>query len=96
LAVAGGAVLVMYRIAHAAERRRRARWHLARNMWRHPDRGLRAQRRSMPFEVARDVFLALARNVFLALATTALIAPAHRVMARVLSPNDEETRQPSR
>jgi hypothetical protein len=34
-------ILVAQRIASAAQRRRRARWHLAKGLWRHPERAMR-------------------------------------------------------
>jgi hypothetical protein len=73
LAVAGGVAVVVHRVATAAERRRRNRWRFARRVWRHPERAMRAERRSFLGEVARSVLLAVV--------STAMAAPARRAVA---------------
>jgi hypothetical protein len=72
-ATLGVVAVVAHRIATAAERRRRRRWHLARAMWRHPDRMIRAQRRSLFGETMRSVLLILA--------SAAVSVPARRAAA---------------
>ena len=88
LAVVGGAivlgtcaamVLVLHRMSTSTERRRRNRWRLARRMWSHPERALRADRRTS--------FLgALLRPVVLAIANVLVILPARRWVMRMLPP----------
>jgi hypothetical protein len=64
LVVAAGAVAIaVHRVATAAERRRRQRWLLAKTMWTHPDRELRAERRSFGAELIRSILLALATTL---------------------------------
>jgi hypothetical protein len=52
---AGAAALVMYRLMTAPRRRRGARWRLAKGMWVHPERELRAQRGPFAGEVLRSL-----------------------------------------
>jgi hypothetical protein len=72
-------VLVVQRISTATDRRRRNRWKLAKGVWQHPERALRAGRRTS--------FLgALLRPVVLALANVLLVLPARRLILRLLPP----------
>jgi hypothetical protein len=52
---AGTAAFVMYRLMTAQHRRRGARWRLAKDMWDHPERELRAQRGPFAGEVLRSL-----------------------------------------
>ncbi len=83
LATAGAVALVVERVATAAQRRRRNRWRLAKRLWFHPDRELRAERRSFLGEIVRAVLLTVV--------TTALTIPARRAVARLM----EGTREPA-
>jgi hypothetical protein len=93
LAVAGGAillgtcaamVLLAHRISTATERRRRNRWKLAKGVWQHPERALRAGRRTS--------FLgALLRPILLTLANALVIFSARRFISRLLPPATSET-----
>jgi hypothetical protein len=86
LAIVGGAVLLgtcaamvlmVHRISTSTERRRRNRWKLAKGVWQHPERALRAGRRTS--------FLgALLRPILLALANALILLPARRVVLRLL------------
>jgi hypothetical protein len=69
---AGGAAYVMYRLMTTERRRSRARWRLAKDVWSHPERELRAQRGSFGSEVVRSVAFSLA--------TALLAAPLRRVL----------------
>ena len=80
-AIAGGLVIVgtaastafvMYRLMTAERRRSRARWRLAKDVWRRPDRELRAQRGSFGSEVVRSVAFSIA--------TSLLAAPLRRAL----------------
>jgi hypothetical protein len=81
VATAGAVALVVHHISTAAERRRRDRWRLARRVWRHPDRAMRAERRSF--------FGELARSLLLAIATTAVATPARRAVATLIDRKTE-------
>jgi hypothetical protein len=92
LAVVGGAillgtcaamVLVAHRMSTAPERRRRNRWRLARSVWRHPERSLRADRRT-------SFLAALVRPLLLALANAIVIFPARRWLTRALPASPED------
>jgi hypothetical protein len=52
---AGTAAFVMYRIMTSHQRRRGARWRLAKGMWQNPERELRAQRGPFAGEVLRSL-----------------------------------------
>lgn len=60
LATAGTAAFVVYRVATASERRRRYRWRLAKDVWGHPDRALRAERRALFADIGRAALVACA------------------------------------
>jgi hypothetical protein len=70
-------VLVASRISSAVERRRRNRWRLARGVWTHPERVLRAERRT-------SILGAILRPLLLGLANLVLVLPARRVVSRLL------------
>ena len=72
VSTAAGAAYVMYRLMTTERRRSRARWRLAKDVWSHPDRELRAQRGSFGSEVVRSVAFSLA--------TALLAAPLRRVL----------------
>jgi hypothetical protein len=55
IGTAGTAAFVMYRIMTSQQRRRGARWRLAKGMWEHPERELRARRGPFAGEVLRSV-----------------------------------------
>ncbi len=57
---AGALVLGVNRLTSAADRRRRGRWHLAKSLWSHPERGLRGERRSFFGEIVRSLLLSIA------------------------------------
>lgn len=86
LLVATGAsvALIVYRISHAAQRRRRGRWTLARDVWRHPESALRGERRSFFGQVVRSVLLSLV--------TAALTIPARRFVAQLVEPKTTPAR----
>ena len=73
VATAGVVALAVSRVATAAVRRRRNRWRLAKRLWRHPERAMRAERRSFFGEVARSFLLAVV--------TTAVTLPVRRLVA---------------
>jgi hypothetical protein len=88
LAVAGGAILVgtcaamvllVHRISTATERRRRNRWRLVKGAWQHPERALRAERRT-------SYLGALLRPLLLVLANALVMFPLRRYVARLLPP----------
>jgi hypothetical protein len=56
VATSGAAILLGRRIASSARRRRRNRWRLAKQMWRHPERVLNAEAAS---PISRLAFSAL-------------------------------------
>lgn len=56
---AAGAGLVAHRGATADQRRRRARWRLLRDLWRHPERVVRGERRSLAERVLRSALVTL-------------------------------------
>ena len=59
----GGVVaLAFQRASHAAQRRRRARWILAKALWSHPERSLQ-ERRPFWFDAARSAMLAALTSV---------------------------------
>lgn len=59
----GGVVAVAFqRAAHAAQRRRRARWILAKTLWSHPERSLR-ERRPPLLDAALSAMLAALTSV---------------------------------
>jgi hypothetical protein len=81
VAIAGGlvivgtaatAALVMYRLMTVGRRRRDARWRLAKGVWEHPEREIRAQRGSFVGEVLRSLAFTLA--------TSLLAAPLRRTI----------------
>jgi hypothetical protein len=72
VSTAAGAAYVMYRLMTTERRRSRARWRLAKDVWSHPDRELRAQRGSFGSEVVRSVAFSLA--------TALLAAPLRRAL----------------
>jgi hypothetical protein len=72
LATAAGSAFVMYRLMTTERRRRSARWRLAKDVWSHPDRELRAQRGSFGREVVRSVAFSIA--------TSLLAAPFRRAL----------------
>jgi hypothetical protein len=76
LVSAGVVTLVVHRVATAAERRRRARWRLARTVWHHPERAIRAERGPLYAEIARSIAIVLA--------THAVTIPARRLLGHVL------------
>jgi hypothetical protein len=55
IATAGASAFVMYRLMTSHRRRRGARWRMAKGMWTHPERELRARRGSFVEEVLRSV-----------------------------------------
>jgi hypothetical protein len=57
---AGTVALLVNRVATATERRRRHRWTLAKDVWRHPERAIRRERRPFLSELARAVLLSAA------------------------------------
>ena len=63
---AATSAFVMYRLMTSGRRRRSARLRLAKGVWRHPDRGLRAQRGSFVSEVARSLAFTLTTSVLAA------------------------------
>jgi hypothetical protein len=73
---AGGVALVVQRMAAARSRRRRERWSLAKSMWRHPERALRGERRTVLGQVLRSVLV----SVLTALVTI----PARRAVLALL------------
>jgi hypothetical protein len=75
VATAAGSAFVMYRLMTAGRRRRGARWRLAKDVWSHPERELRAQRGSFGAEVVRSVAFSIA---------TALLAAPFRRALRTL------------
>jgi hypothetical protein len=78
-------VVVVHRMSTATQRRRRNRWRLARRMWSHPERALRADRRTS--------FLgALLRPVLLALANALVVLPARLWVTRLLPPPSQQDR----
>jgi hypothetical protein len=98
LVVAGGVillgacaamVLVAHRISSAADRRRRNRWRLAKGVWQHPERALRAGRRT-------SLLGALLRPLLLALANALVMLPARRFVLRLLPPASPADRPPAR
>jgi hypothetical protein len=86
LAAVGAAALLVQRVATAAERRRRNRWTLAKRVWSHPDRQLRAERRTFFGEIVRAVLLTVV--------TTALTVPARRAVARLVEGSREPKAEP--
>jgi hypothetical protein len=72
VATAAGSALVMHRLMTAGHRRRSARWRLAKDLWSHPERELRAQRGSFGAEVVRAVAFSIA--------TSLLAAPFRRAL----------------
>lgn len=80
VATAAAVTLVVQRVSGAASRRRRERWRLARRLWWHPDRAMRAERHSFFGEVARSLLLALV--------STAVTLPARRAVAALLEPKE--------
>ena len=68
---AGTAAFVMYRLMTAARRRRGARWRLAKGMWVHPERELRARRG--PVRAERSL-----RSLAFTVVTSLLSAPLRR------------------
>ena len=79
--IASTLALFAHRIASGAQRRRRNRWRLARDVWIHPERVIRAER--PPF------FVELARSLLRTILSTAVMVPARRVVTLVLSPSEE-------
>jgi hypothetical protein len=77
VATAGAMAIVVHRVATLAERRRRDRWILAKNMWRHPERAMRGERGSF--------FGELARSVLLTMASAAVSVPARRAIGVLAS-----------
>ncbi len=69
---AGTAAYVMHRLMTAEHRRRGARWRLAKGMWAHPERELRARRGSFGAEVLRSVAFTVV--------TSLVSAPVRRMM----------------
>lgn len=89
VATAASVALVVERVTTAAERRRRNRWRFARRVWWHPERVLRAERRSFFGEIVRGVLLVAV--------TTALTIPARRAAARLVEGKSEEPKsEPAR
>jgi hypothetical protein len=78
LATASAGLLVARKIAASPRRRRRNRWRLARQMWRHPERVLRAD---APSPLNR-----LAFSVLKSLLGTVLSLSAQRVLASTPPP----------
>jgi len=72
VATAAGSAIVMHRLMTSGRRRRGARWRLAKDVWSHPERELRAQRGSFGEEVLRAVAFSIA--------TTLLAAPFRRAL----------------
>ena len=70
---AAGAGFVAHRIATAAQRRRRERWRLVRDMWRHPERAMRGERRSLAESVLRSTLVALVTTAASTLARRMLV-----------------------
>jgi hypothetical protein len=56
---AAGSGLVVHRVATADRRRRRERRRLLREMWRHPERAMRGERRSLAESVVRSALVTL-------------------------------------
>lgn len=77
VATAAAVALATHRVATAAARRRRNRWRLAKNVWRRPDRALRAARG--PF------FQEALRGVGLSLVSMALTTPARSLLKEIFS-----------
>jgi hypothetical protein len=71
---AGLAAFFTHRLLTSGRRRRRARWQLARSVWREPERELRAQRGSFAGEILRSVALAAA--------TSLLASPVRRAVGK--------------
>ena len=79
LATAAGVGMIVHRIATSAERRRRQRWTLARDMWRKPSRAMRGERRSFLGQ--------LLRSVALSVLTAAVTVPARRLVVELVEPS---------
>jgi hypothetical protein len=77
VATSAGVALAVQRIANAAQRRRRGRWILARDLWRHPDRAMRGERRSFLGQVLRSLALTVV--------TAAVTIPARRLVAELVA-----------
>jgi len=77
LVTGGLAALLVHRIQTAAERRRRARWRLAKDLWRHPQDRLRSREPSFVLRVLRSLLLSVV--------TAAVTIPARRVVRRALA-----------
>jgi hypothetical protein len=71
---AGLAAFLTHRLLTGGQRRRRARWQLARTVWRDPERRLRAQRGPFLGEVLRSVAFTAA--------TTLLAVPIRRALQK--------------
>jgi uncharacterized hydantoinase/oxoprolinase family protein len=82
IASVGAAAYTFQRVAGAAARRRRARWRLARQVWVHPERAMRGERRSFLGEVVRSLLLAIA--------TTAVTIPARRAVSLLIEGRGEK------
>ncbi len=85
VATAGLVGLVVHRVSTSPQRRRRERWALARDVWRHPDRALRGERRSF--------FGTLVRSVLLSVISAALTVPARRAVAALVPGPVDEPRE---
>jgi hypothetical protein len=73
---------VVHRLTTAGQRRRHNRWLLAKRVWWHPERAIRAERRSF--------FEELARGLLLAIASTAVTVPARRAVTTMLRGGEAE------
>jgi hypothetical protein len=72
---AGSVALVVSRIATATSRRRRNRWRLAKDIWRHPERAMRGERRSFLGQMARSLVISVL--------STAVSVSTRRLVARL-------------
>lgn len=86
LATAGAVALAVHGVQRAAERRRRDRWKLARHLWRHPERAMRAERRSLVGELGRSVLLSVLSAAVAIPVRRAVAMVAKRVAKRIVAP----------
>jgi hypothetical protein len=85
IASIGAAAYTVQRLTTSAARLRRARWRLARQVWMHPDRAMRAERGSFLGEVIRSLLLAIV--------TTAVTIPARRTVAALVEARRKPTEE---
>ena len=87
VAAAGVTALVVHGNSVREGHRRRDRWRLAQNVWRHPDRELRAERRPFAAEVMRSLLFTLVTSV--------LAIPVRRAVRAMSTGSSGEMRHPS-